>query len=316
MNGANIGPFRELLGRRRRIDPGAAFVNSDGTRRSRTRPRGRSRGRPAWSTSGCRRRARCWRAPAPRGRARAAGGFPVPQVIPGVVEKLFQPLTLENLLLAGAATGNTSGTPSRAPRRAAPRASLRAAQAGVARSVLRADEPIKKIATSLQISDELIEDAPAIQTFINGRLALFVNIEAERQLLRGTSGGNEVQGLLTSRGVPVYAGGTAAGNRAVQLFKAMNGMRGSAFIGARVDRHAPHRLGGDPAADRHRRPVLRRRTVPGPYGNGSNARRPGRSPARATPSGTSRCTSRPRSAAPAPRWSARAQRRRCGAGAA
>jgi hypothetical protein len=61
-------------------------------------------------------------------------------------------------------------------------------------------------------------------------LTLFVKIEEERQLIRGTSGGNEVQGLLTSRSVPVYAGGTAAGNKAVQLFKAMNGLRGSAFL--------------------------------------------------------------------------------------
>ena len=76
----------------------------------------------------------------------------------------------------------------------------------------------------------MLEDAPAIQSYINGRLSLFVRIEEERQLLRGTSGGNEVQGLLTSRDVPVYAGGTAAGNRAVQLFKAMNGLRGSAFV--------------------------------------------------------------------------------------
>ena len=36
------------------------------------------------------------------------GGFvPVPQVVPGVVDKLFQPLSIESLLLAGQATGNT-----------------------------------------------------------------------------------------------------------------------------------------------------------------------------------------------------------------
>ena len=69
-----------------------------------------------------------------------------------------------------------------------------------------------------------------------------MQIEAERQLLRGTSGGNEVQGLLTSRGVPVYAGGTAAGNKAVQLFKAMNGMRGSAFVEPEWIVLAPDRL--------------------------------------------------------------------------
>jgi HK97 family phage major capsid protein len=93
-----------------------------------------------------------------------------------------------------------------------------------------ADEPIKKIATILPVSEEMLEDAPAIQSYINGRLSLFVRIEEERQLLRGTSGGNEVQGLLTSRGIPVYNGGTAAGNRAEQLFKGMNSMRGSALL--------------------------------------------------------------------------------------
>jgi HK97 family phage major capsid protein len=92
------------------------------------------------------------------------------------------------------------------------------------------DEPVKKVATSITVSDELLDDAPAVTQFVNGQLSQFVQIEVERQLLRGTSGGNEVQGLLTSRGVPVYAptGGTA--NRAETLFKAMNGTRGSAFV--------------------------------------------------------------------------------------
>ena len=75
----------------------------------------------------------------------------------------------------------------------------------------------------------MLEDAPAIQSYINGRLMLFIQIEEERQLCRGTSGGNEVQGFLTSRSVPVYTGGTAD-NKAIQVFKALNSMRGSAFV--------------------------------------------------------------------------------------
>lgn len=155
----------------------------------------------------------------------------VPQVVPGVVDKLFQRLTFANLLLSGQASGASiryviEGT--------ATSGAAGVAEAGVKpQSVLglsTADEPIKKIATVLKVSDEMVEDAPAIQSYINGRLTLFVMIEEERQLLRGTSGGNEVQGLLTSRSVPVYAGGTAAGTKAVQLFKAMNGLRGSAFL--------------------------------------------------------------------------------------
>jgi HK97 family phage major capsid protein len=160
------------------------------------------------------------------------GGFvPVPQVVPGVVDKLFQPLSIESLLLAGQASGNTV--------RYATEGTATSGAAGVAEAGLKPestiavstlDEPVKKVATSIVVSDELLDDAPAVTTFVNGQLSLFVQIEVERQLFRGTSGGNEVQGLLTSRGVPVYAptGGTA--NRAETLFKAMNGVRGSAFV--------------------------------------------------------------------------------------
>ena len=154
----------------------------------------------------------------------SGGGFiPAPQVIPGVVEKLFQPLTLEALLSSGQATGNTV--------RYAAEGTATSGAAGVAEGGVKPestialgtfDEPVKKIATSIVASDELLEDAAAVQQFVGGRLSLFVQIESERQLLRG-AGGNEVQGLLNGRNVPVYAGGTAAGNKAVQVFKAMNG---------------------------------------------------------------------------------------------
>jgi HK97 family phage major capsid protein len=148
-----------------------------------------------------------------------------------VVDKLFQALTVEGLLLAGQASTYTV--------RYATQGTATSGAAGVAEAGLKPestiavstlDEPVKKIATSIVVSDELLDDAPAVTQFVNGQLSQFIQIEVERQLLRGTQGGNEVQGLLTSRGVPVYAptGGTA--NRAETLFKAMNGTRGSAFV--------------------------------------------------------------------------------------
>jgi HK97 family phage major capsid protein len=93
------------------------------------------------------------------------------------------------------------------------------------------DEPIRKIATSIVTSDELLDDGgPSVSAYVNSRLTLFVTLEEERQLLRGTAGGNEIQGILTSRGVPVYAAGTAAGSKVERLFKAAMGVRGSAHI--------------------------------------------------------------------------------------
>jgi HK97 family phage major capsid protein len=176
--------------------------------------------------------------PGAPGTGTGGGLLGAPQVVPGAVQVLFRPLVFEDLLMSGQATTNTV--------RYAVEGTATSGAAGVAEGGVKPestlafstlDEPIKKIATSITVSDELLEDAPAIQafisgqlTFISGQLSLFVSLESERQLIRGTQGGNEVQGLLTSRSVPVYAGGTAVGNKAVQLLKAMNGMRGSAFL--------------------------------------------------------------------------------------
>ena len=165
------------------------------------------------------------------GSGTGGGLIPIPTVAPGVVSQLYQPVYLETLLSTAQATTNTV--------RYVTQATSTSGAAGVAEGGLKpestleydtVDEPVKKVATSIVTSDELIEDAPAVQQLINGDLSLFVNIEVERQLLRGTSGGNEVQGLLTSRSVPVYTAGTAQGNIAEQMFKAMNSMRGSAYL--------------------------------------------------------------------------------------
>ena len=165
------------------------------------------------------------------GSGTGGGLIPVPQVAPGIVSKLSQPLYLESLLSSGQALNNTV--------RFAVEGTATSGAAGVAEGGLKpestlafstVDEPVKKVATSISISDELLDDVPAVQAFVNNELVRFVNIEVERQLLRGASGGNEIQGLLTSRNVPVYTAGTAQGNIAEQLFKAANTMRGSAFL--------------------------------------------------------------------------------------
>ncbi len=164
------------------------------------------------------------------GAGSGGGLLPVPQVVPGVVETLFQQLHVADLVLSGQTSGNTvryvlEGTATSGAAGVAEAGSKPESILGIGTK----DEPIKKIATFLPVADEMMEDAPAVQSYINGRLMLFVRIEEERQLCRGTSGGNEVQGFLTSRSVPVYTGGTAD-NKAVQMFKALNSMRGSAFI--------------------------------------------------------------------------------------
>jgi HK97 family phage major capsid protein len=47
------------------------------------------------------------------------------------------------------------------------------------------DEPLRKIATFLPVTDEMLEDFAQIQSYIDNRLSLFVQIAEEAQLLSG-----------------------------------------------------------------------------------------------------------------------------------
>jgi HK97 family phage major capsid protein len=164
------------------------------------------------------------------GSGTGGGLVPTPMVVPGVVQTLFFPLNAEQLFDSGITDSNTvryivEGTATSGAGGVAEGGTKPESTLGLSTK----DEPVRKVATFLPVSDELLEDAAGIQNFLNSRLGFFVAYEVERELWRGTSGGNEVQGLLTSRGVPVYTGGTAD-NKAVQIFKALNSMRGSQFI--------------------------------------------------------------------------------------
>lgn len=198
---------------------------------------------------------------------------PVPQVIPGVVDKQFQPLRIADLLLSGQATTNslryvvegtaTSGAAGVAEGGSKPQSTL---------GLTTTDEPVKKIATTLKISDEMLEDASQVRSYIDGRLSLFVRIEEERQLVVG-AGTNELVGIKPSgntRSIGIYGGGTAAGNKAVQLFKALNGQRGSAllepdFVVVNPSDYQDLRLLTDTAGQ-----FFGGGPFQGPYGNGSN----------------------------------------------
>lgn len=101
------------------------------------------------------------------------GGFlPAPQIRPGVVEKLLAPpLAVADLFGQALATSNTvryvvEGTATSAATGVAEAATK--PESTIALSTV--DEPVRKIATSLVVSDEVLDDAAAAAGFINGEL--------------------------------------------------------------------------------------------------------------------------------------------------
>lgn len=63
------------------------------------------------------------------------------------------------------------------------------------------DEPIRKIAVWLPITDEALDDIPFLRSYINARLRLFVQNEEDRQLLIGDGTGTNLVGLLNRSGI-------------------------------------------------------------------------------------------------------------------
>jgi HK97 family phage major capsid protein len=150
---------------------------------------------------------------------------------PGIVQTLFQRPYLADLIPTSQAPGN--------PVRFVSESTATNAAAAVAEAGLKPEstlafsetsEPVRKVATFLPISDELLEDAPQIQSYLNSRLSLFVQQQEEVQLLLGSGVAPSLQGLVgTGRTIGTYARGTTDSN-AVAVFKAANGVRGSSFL--------------------------------------------------------------------------------------
>jgi HK97 family phage major capsid protein len=162
------------------------------------------------------------------GAGSGGGLLPVPTVVPGVVEKLFQPIQVTDLFATITTYSNTV--------RYAIEGTATSGAAGVAEGAAKpestlglstVDEPVKKIATSITVSDELLEDAAAAQGFVGSRLTLFVQLEEERQLLRG-AGTNELVGVVGRNGVNTYGAGTD--DNVTAIAKVIGNTAGSSFV--------------------------------------------------------------------------------------
>jgi len=134
------------------------------------------------------------------------GGLVPPLYEPGVVSRLLEPLGVADVF------GSSQVTASQV--RYVVEGTATNAAAGVAEAGTKPEstlvlsetiEAVRKIATVLPVSDEMLEDSVSVQSYLNGRLSLFVKVEEERQLLRGLgSGSNELLGLRPVRDQHVH----------------------------------------------------------------------------------------------------------------
>lgn len=164
--------------------------------------------------------------------AAGAAGLIVPTYQTNVVEILFRRLVVADLYPGGTISGPTLIYPKES---SVTNGAAAVAEGGLKPAsdlnVVQVTEKLTKIATTLKVSDETLEDIPATQSYINGRLTLFVKLDEEDELLNGSGTAPHMTGLLNRSGLQttvVQGAGTAP--LPDYIYNQMTNIRVNAFV--------------------------------------------------------------------------------------
>ncbi len=165
-----------------------------------------------------------------------SGYGPYQQDVPGVIPINVQPPTVADLMPNNTASGpQVRFFKERVATNAAAGVGESGSKPQSAFDFFAKTANVTKIATLLPVTDEMLEDAPAISAYLNSRLTQFVKTEEDRQLLRGGAA-NEVVGFIDTlartgvgTAVPSVTGapGTASFG---EIASVMNNQRGSSLL--------------------------------------------------------------------------------------
>lgn len=172
-------------------------------------------------------------------QAGSGGPYVLPNFLPGIVDLRFQPIVVADLFSQGTSdspvisyvkessfTNNAAGVAEAA---AAPYSDD---------NLARVVEQVGKLNHALKVTDEMLQDAPAYTSFLNGRLVLGLQLKEQQQLLNGT-GYPGIPGLLGRTGlqtaISVGTTGTpntpATASQIIEaLFEQMTNIRFNAFV--------------------------------------------------------------------------------------
>jgi HK97 family phage major capsid protein len=163
------------------------------------------------------------------------GGLADPNVIeparrPGVLPILFERLTVADLMPNSTTTSNTFRS---VVETTATNAASTVSEGGTkpegAFDFDIVDEPVRKIAVIQKVADEALEDLSWLQSYLNGRLSLFVRIREEQQLLTGNGTAPDLRGLLNRSGLTA-AQAKGADSVAVAVHKEITKVRVASFL--------------------------------------------------------------------------------------
>jgi HK97 family phage major capsid protein len=166
----------------------------------------------------------------------ASGGkLLVPQYLPGIQPVMFKRLVVADLMASGQASSNSivymvESTFTNA-------AAAVAEGAAKPESALVFDQktdPVSKIAHWLPVTEELLEDVAAIQSYIDARLTLGVQLAEEDQLLNGNGTPPNLMGIMNRAGLATAvarnAGATPPETNADAILRQITAIATTAYV--------------------------------------------------------------------------------------
>jgi HK97 family phage major capsid protein len=143
---------------------------------------------------------------------------------------LFRRLTISDLLPQGAVSSSSLIYPQEtAVTNSAATVAEGATKPSSDLTLAQVTEVVRKIATVGKISDEMVNDVPYIQSYVNGRLVLFVQLAEEDQLLNGSGTAPNLRGILNRSGL-TSAQAVSTDSRVDAIFKEITKIRAGAFL--------------------------------------------------------------------------------------
>ena len=117
---------------------------------------------------------------------------------------------------------------------AAAEAAEGAAAAESALAFTEKTESIRKIATFLPVTDELLSDVAGIQGYVNSRLSTMMKLRLDNQLMDGDGSAPNLTGVLNKTGINSFQFGSYSGElgRLGQIYQAITEIRKDAFVEA------------------------------------------------------------------------------------
>jgi len=172
--------------------------------------------------------------PAYSGGAGLGGQLTAPQFLPGIVPLKFQPLTVADLLASGTtSTSSISYVIESAFQDLTATVLEKGAKPQLDLTLARRQDNVQKIANVAKVTDEMFQDAPQFQSYLQNRMFFGVKRVEETNLLNGNGTPPNLQGILNRSGLATAvttAAGLTSSKALVGIFNQITALRSVSFV--------------------------------------------------------------------------------------